>query len=186
MKSMAELVKSKLIRYVGVSNFSAKRMRKAHEELRDHGLELVSNQVKFNLLSRKIESNGVLDTARELGISIIAYSPLSQGVLSGKFHDRPELLKRLLGFRKYMPEFRKENLKRSRSVIRALGELAGMYQVTPSQIALNWVVHANGESVVAIPGSTTPQQAEENTAVMPFVLKADEIDYLNSVSSAHK
>jgi len=186
MTAMAELVKMGRIRYIGVSNFSAKRMRKAHAELRQFGLELVSNQVKYSLLARKIESNGVLDTAKELGISIIAYSPLSQGVLSGKFHDQPALLRGLKGFRKFMPEFWKKNLEKSRPVVEALKELAEKYQVSTSQVALNWVLYTQGASVVAIPGATKAEQAREDAAAMRFRLNDDELDHLNTVSVGFK
>ena len=80
MEAMAELVKEKKIRYVGVSNFSAQKMRNAWETLQKAGINLVSNQVRYNLLDRKIESNGIMDTAKELGISIIALFPARTGV----------------------------------------------------------------------------------------------------------
>jgi aryl-alcohol dehydrogenase-like predicted oxidoreductase len=76
MKEMANLVQTGKVRYIGVSNFSAQAMRKAHSELLSYGLKLVSNQVNYSLLKRDIERNGILDTANELGISLIAYSPL--------------------------------------------------------------------------------------------------------------
>ena len=82
-KAMAKLVKENKIRYVGVSNFSAAKMRSAWETLQKHGIPLVSNQVRYSLLDRKIESNGILQTAKELGITIIAYSPLAQGLSPG-------------------------------------------------------------------------------------------------------
>ena len=93
MRAMAQLVKDQKIKYVGVSNFSASQMRKAHEELKKYGLKLVSNQVRYNLLNRKIEWNGVLETAKELNIAIIAYSPLAQGLLTGKYHENPDSIK---------------------------------------------------------------------------------------------
>jgi aryl-alcohol dehydrogenase-like predicted oxidoreductase len=95
MDAMAGLVKEGKIRYIGVSNFSAAQMRRAYAALAKHGLPLASNQVRFNLLNRNLERNGVLDAARELNISLIAYSPLAQGLLTGKFHKNPELIKKL-------------------------------------------------------------------------------------------
>jgi aryl-alcohol dehydrogenase-like predicted oxidoreductase len=89
---MAEMLDRKLIKSIGVSNFSAKMMKYAWETLNKTGIPLASNQVRYNLLDRKIESNGVMDLAKKLGISIIAYSPLAQGLVTGKFHDNPELL----------------------------------------------------------------------------------------------
>ena len=95
MDAMASLVAKKKVRYIGVSNFNARKMRRADVQLRKHDLRLISNQVLYNLLDRNIESNGVLDTAKELGVSIIAYSPLKQGILTGRFHDDPEASRRL-------------------------------------------------------------------------------------------
>jgi aryl-alcohol dehydrogenase-like predicted oxidoreductase len=92
MTAMAELLKRKLIKNIGVSNFSAKKMQNAWETLDKKGIPLASNQVQYSLLNRKIESNGVMDMAKKLGVSIIAYSPLAQGLVTGKFHDNPELL----------------------------------------------------------------------------------------------
>ena len=95
MDAMAGLVKEGKIRYIGVSNFSAVQMRRAHAALAKHGLPLASNQVRFNLVNRNLEKNGVLDAAKELNISLIAYSPLAQGLLTGKFHKNPELIKKI-------------------------------------------------------------------------------------------
>lgn len=169
MRAMAELVKAGKIRCVGVSNFSAQKMRNSWEELRKSGLPLISNQVRYSLLDRKIESNGILKAAKELGISIIAYSPLAQGLLSGKFHDHPELLKNI-GLRKYTGLFKPEGLERSRPVILLMKELAEKYSVTPSQVALNWLIHFHGDTVVAIPGATKETHVAENTGAMKFRL----------------
>lgn len=79
MTQMAKLVEQRKIRRVGVSNFSAGKMREADRVLKQFGLRLASNQVKYNLLDRLVEQNGILETAKELGIAIIAYSPLEQG-----------------------------------------------------------------------------------------------------------
>jgi aryl-alcohol dehydrogenase-like predicted oxidoreductase len=181
MKAMAELVQNNKIRFIGLSNYSAKKMRIAQEELVKHGLNLISNQVRYSLLDRKIEANGILDTAKELGVSIIAYSPLAQGLLSGKFHDGPESI-RPFGYRKYMSAFKPKGLEKSLPVINAVKELAEKYQVTPAQIALNWVIHFQGETVVAIPGATTPEQAKDNIGAMRFKLTKDELDYLDETS----
>ena len=93
MEVMAELFNRKLIRAVGVSNFNAKKMENSWETLQKSGIPLASNQVRYSLLDRKIESNGVMELSKKLGITIIAYSPLAQGLVTGKFHDNPELPK---------------------------------------------------------------------------------------------
>lgn len=186
MRGMAQLVESQKILYVGVSNFSAKRMKIAQDELSKYGLNLVSNQVKYNLLDRNVETNGIIDTAEEMGVSIIAYSPLAQGLLTGKFHQDPNLIRKRSGPRKYMRAFRPRGLERSRIVINALKELADKYSVTPAQVALNWIIHFHGNTVVAIPGATKIDQAKENAASMKFKLTRDELDYLDNVSASFK
>lgn len=185
MEAMARLVKEHKIRYVGVSNFSAAQMRAAWIALQKHGIRLVSNQVRYNLLDRKIESNGILQTAKELGITIIAYSPLAQGLVTGKFHDNPDLLKNI-GMRKYFSLFKPAGLEKSRPVVKSVQELANKYSVTPSQIALNWLINSHGETVVAIPGATKESHAKENTGAMTFSLMAEDLSLLDKKSSLFK
>ncbi|KZE49019.1 aldo/keto reductase [Brevibacillus parabrevis] len=182
MREMAALVKQGKVKHVGVSNFSAKSMREADRVLREHGLRLVSNQVKYNLLDRRIEYNGILDTAKELGIAIIAYSPLEQGILSGKFHKNPALVRSIVGPRKWSASFRESGLKKTLPLIEVLDELAGKYAASPTQIALNWLIHAHGETVFAIPGASKVHHAEENVKAMRFVLSASEMSRIDEVS----
>jgi aryl-alcohol dehydrogenase-like predicted oxidoreductase len=185
MDAMAKLVQEQKIRYVGVSNFSAAKMRSAWEALQKHGIQLVSNQVRYNLLDRKIESNGILQTAKELGISIIAYSPLAQGLVTGKFHDNPALLKNI-GMRKYSSSFKPAGMEKSRPLIKVIQELAIKYDVTPSQIALNWLIGFHGETVVAIPGATKESHAKENAGAMTFSLTPEYLSLLDKKSTLFK
>jgi aryl-alcohol dehydrogenase-like predicted oxidoreductase len=182
VRAMAALVKAHKIRYVGVSNFGAARMREAHRILAEEGLPLVSNQVHYSLLHRKIEINGVLDTARELGISIIAYSPLEQGVLSGRFHDDPGQVRAIAGMRKFRGFYRKKALEKSRAVIEALKETSARHAATPAQVALNWLFSFSGETVVVIPGASRRAQAESNAAAMRLTLSASELAALDLAS----
>ncbi len=180
--AMADLVAAGRIRAVGVSNFSARAMRKASRELARHGLPLASNQVRYSLLDRRIESNGVLAAARELGATIIAYSPLAQGLLSGKFHDDPERVKRLSGPRRMLRLFRPKGLQRSAPVVAALKSAAAAHGVTPAQVALRWLVQAHGDVVVAIPGATRVEQARENAGAQDFELTESEMEAMDRVS----
>ncbi|WP_237179130.1 aldo/keto reductase [Paenibacillus sp. MMS18-CY102] len=182
MKQMAKLAEQRQIRYIGVSNFSAKQMRTADRTLREHGLRLASNQVKYNLLDRQIEHNGVLETAKELGVAIIAYSPLKQGLLSGKFHADPALLKGLTSFRRNYGGFKPSSLERTRPLIARLEQLAERYQASPTQIALNWLIHAHGDTVFAIPGASKPHHAQELVNAMRFRLTEEEIAELQSLT----
>jgi aryl-alcohol dehydrogenase-like predicted oxidoreductase len=185
MAAMAELLDKKLIGNIGVSNFSAKRMKNAWEILDKKGIPLASNQVRYNLLDRKIESNGVMDQAKKLGITIIAYSPLAQGLVTGKFHDNPELLKNI-GFRKYSSQFKPAGLAKSKPVVMLVKELALRYHATPSQVALNWLIHNHGDSVVAIPGATKEIHVKENTGAMSFRLSDEDMVRLDKESTIFK
>ncbi len=185
MTEMANLLDRKLIKNIGVSNFNALKMKNAWETLDKQGIPLASNQVLYNLLDRRIESNGVMEMAKKLGISIIAYSPLAQGLVTGKFHDQPELLKNL-GFRKYSSQFKPKGLEKSLPVIRLVKELANKYSVTPSQVALNWMIHYHGDTVIAIPGATRENHAKENTGAMSFRLSDEDMLRLDQVSSVFK
>jgi aryl-alcohol dehydrogenase-like predicted oxidoreductase len=182
MAAMAGLVEEGKIRAVGVSNFSARQMRKAHAALAGRGFRLISNQVRFSLLDREIETNGILDTARELGVSIIAYSPLAQGILSGKFHADPSLIRRTPGFRKYLGAFKTRGLEKSRPLIEALRDVAAKHAATLSQVALNWAAAVHGDQVVAIPGASSPAQAAENAGALSFSLTREDLELLDRVS----
>lgn len=179
MDAMADLVKMGKIRSVGVSNFNVERMQRAHAALEKRGLPLAVNQVQYNLLHRKIETNGVLDAAKELGVTIVAWSPLASGLLSGKFHKNPELFNQTPFGRRMMLRRR---LERSRPLINALEEVAVKYDATPAQVALNWLIHFQGDTVVAIPGASKVQHAEQSAGAMKFRLSEDEIAMLDELS----
>lgn len=180
MDVLAGLVEKKKIRFIGVSNFSASRMRRADARLRAHGLRLASNQMLYNLLDRKIESNGVLETAKELGVSIIAYSPLKQGILTGRFHDDPGAVQSLGGYRKYLPAFKPKGLDRTRPLIDLLKQISQKHNAVPSQIALAWLI--SNELVVAIPGASSSAQAVRNAASMDINLSDEEMHLLDEMS----
>jgi len=182
MDAMAELVKAGKIRGVGVSNFSARRMRAAHEALARHGLPLLTNQVKYSLLDRRVELDDTLQTARELGVTLIAYSPLEQGLLTGVFHQDPDLIRRRPGFRRYLPEFRRERIVRSAPLIEALRRIGDRRGASPAQVALCWLLCAHGDLVVAIPGATKVRHAVEAAGAMGFRLDEGEVRELDELS----
>jgi aryl-alcohol dehydrogenase-like predicted oxidoreductase len=183
MNAMADLVDAGKIRSIGISNYNARQMRKAHEVLLTRGLRLTSNQVRYNLLDRRIETNGVLDTAKELGVTIIGYSPLDSGLLTGKFHKNPELLNS-------RPFLRRSQLRRrvdsSRELINALENIAQTHGVTASQVAINWLIHFHGDTVVVIPGATKVRHAEQNVGAMAFTLTDVELSRLDNLSKQFK
>ncbi len=183
MDAMADLVEAGKIRSVGVSNFNAERMRRAHAALAKRGLPLAANQVRYSLLDRHIETDGTLDAARELGVTITAYTPLGSGLLTGKYHKDPELLKnKSFIWRGRM----KRQLETSRPLIAALEEIGQAHQATAAQVALNWVIWFNGELVVTIPGATKVKQAADNAAAMRFRLSDAELARLDELSRSFR
>ena len=188
MNAMADLVEEGKIKCVGVSNFNENQMIRAYNALDQRGIRLASNQVEYSILNRKIESNGVLNRAKELGVSIIAYSPLSKGLVSGKFHNNPSLIKKSIRWRRYMRmknQFSKANLLNSSLVIDELKRISKTYDATPSQIALNWLVHLNGDIVFAIPGATKATQAIDNINAMKIKLSPRDMERLDIVSKQY-
>ncbi len=183
MDAMADLVAAGKIRSVGVSNFNAARMRRAHAQLQKRGLPLAVNQVQYSLLERSIETNGILDTAKELGVTIIAYTPLASGLLTGKYHKNPGLLQKKPF---YWRSRIQRNLEKSRALVQALEEIGSHYNATPAQVALNWVIYFHGNTIVTIPGATKASQAEESAGAMKFMLKPDELARLDELSRAVK
>jgi aryl-alcohol dehydrogenase-like predicted oxidoreductase len=179
MEAMADLVNTRQIGSVGVSNFSAERMRRAHAALQKRGLPLAVNQMRYSLLERSIEKNGVLETAKELGVTIIAYTPLERGLLAGRYHKHPELIeKKGAIWRGWI----KQHLERTRPLVAALEEIGECHHATPAQVALNWVVSFHGDTIVAIPGATKVGQAQEAAGAMNFRLSDAELARLDELS----
>lgn len=179
MDAMADLVQAGTIRSVGVSNFNTERMQRAHDALAKRGIPLAANQVQYSLLRRDIETNGVLETARELGITIVAWGPLDSGLLTGKFHRDPAILEQTpFGRRGAL----RRGLEKSRPVVQALEELAEEHNATPAQVALSWLVNYSGDVVVAIPGASKVEQAEQSAAAMRLSLSADEMARLDELT----
>jgi len=184
MNAMADLVDAGRVRAVGVSNFTAAGMRAAHRALAARRIPLASNQVRYSLLDRRIETDGVLQAARELGVTIIAYSPLAQGILSGKFHREPGLIRTRPGPRKWLPGFRRSGLERSRPLVTAVRDVAAARGAAPSQVALAWLLQIHGEVVVVIPGASAEEQARENAGAAELRLSEVEKSRLDDLSRA--
>ncbi len=179
MKELAKLVEKGFVKSVGVSNYNAMKMRKAYEDLEKLGLPLAANQVQYSLVHRNIETNGILDTAKELGITITAYTPLAGGLLTGKLHENPEALKKKYAMYKWVV---KKNLEESVPLVKTLTEIAKAHEVLPGQVALNWLVTYHGDTVVTIPGATKAYQAKESAGAMAFNLSKAELDEIAEVS----
>ncbi|MHA2384824.1 MAG: aldo/keto reductase [Candidatus Thorarchaeota archaeon] len=180
MDAMADLVEAGMIRAVGVSNFSSEKMISAHEALADRGIPLATNQVQFSLLHRNIEYNGVLETAKDLGVTITAYTPLGMGILSGKLHSNPELLSSMPRFRRL--RFRGK-IKKSQPLVDDLDSIAGEHEATAAQVALSWTANYHGDAIVAIPGASKTYQAEQNADAMRVSLSSEQMGALSASSA---
>jgi aryl-alcohol dehydrogenase-like predicted oxidoreductase len=179
MDQLADAVEAGKIRAVGVSNYSAAQMREAQAALAKRGIPLASNQVEYSLLHRQPEVNGVLDACRELGITLIAYSPLAGGALTGKYDAK----NRAGGFfRRIQPTFSKKAMDAVQPVIGLLREIGNRYSKTPSQVALRWLIE--NPVVLPIPGAKNAKQALDNAATLTFSLTAQEIEKLNQATMA--
>jgi aryl-alcohol dehydrogenase-like predicted oxidoreductase len=179
MNALADLVEAGKIRSVGVSNFSPERMRRAHAALAKRGLPLAANQVHYSLAHRQIESDGTLQTAKELGVTIVAYTPLEYGLLTGIYHKNPALLEQKMFFRRGRLQ---ANLEATRPLVAVLEEIAASHQVTPAQVALNWLVTFHGDAVVTIPGATKVSQVEQSAGAMRFSLTEADLNRLDEIS----
>jgi aryl-alcohol dehydrogenase-like predicted oxidoreductase len=181
MNVLADLVEEGKIRAVGVSNFSEEYTHRAHNALFRRGLGLASNQVQFSLLHREIEHNGILKAAKELGVTVIAWSPLASGLLSGKFHKDAEILANTPATRRRRLA---SQLAETQTLIDVLDEIAQRHGKSISQVALNWTIHFHGETIVAIPGASKVNHAREAAGVLDFRLSDAEIDQLDQISAS--
>ncbi len=179
MKELARLVENGKVRSVGISNYNAEKMRKAHEELEKLGIPLAANQVQYSLVRRNIERNGILDTAKELGVTITAYTPLAGGLLTGKLHNNPDMMKNKFAMYRMVA---KRNLEESIPLVETLTEIAKTHEVLPGQVALNWLVTYSGDTVVTIPGATKAYQAKESAGALSFNLSKVELEEIAEVS----
>ena len=164
MNALADEVQQGRIKAVGVSNYSAEQLREAHRVLARRGVPLAVNQVRYSLITREIETNGVLAAARELGVTILAYSPLAQGLLTGKY----TMINPPTGARSFDKRFQTAGLIKLQPVLDKLNELGEKYSKTPAQVALNWLICQPG--VIPIPGIKTAAQVDQNAGAIGWEL----------------
>jgi aryl-alcohol dehydrogenase-like predicted oxidoreductase len=173
--ALAEAVSAGLTRAVGVSNFNTEKTILANETLQAAGVPLASNQVEYSLFDRRIEKNGLLDYCLENDITVIAYSPLAKGMVTGKYGpDNPPP-----GPRKRM--YPPEKLQRAQLLINLLKETGAIHGKTPAQVALNWTIC---KGTVPIPGAKNAQQAADNLGAMGWRLTPEEVAALDEASNA--
>jgi aryl-alcohol dehydrogenase-like predicted oxidoreductase len=166
--AMAELIQEGKIRHIGLSEASAETIRRAHAV---HPVTAV--QTEYSLWTREPVEGEILPTLRELGIGLVAYSPLGRGFLSGRFTSPEELDEG--DFRRYGPRFTGENLEHNRTLAERVKELATEKGVTPGQLALAWVLH-RWEHIVPIPGTKHVRYLEENLAAADIELTEEEVE----------
>lgn len=178
MDALAQEVERGRIEAVGVSNYSAAQMREAQGLLAAHGVPLAVNQVRYSLLSRQIETGGILSTSKELNVTILAYSPLAQGLLTGKYSTDNET--KPGGARKIDPRFSQDGLLKIEPVISLLRSIGEKHERTPATVALNWLI-AQG-NVIPIAGAKTATQVKQNAGALGWNLSEDEVAQLEVVS----
>ncbi len=180
LSALADEVQQGRIQAVGVSNYSAPQLRQAHQILAGRGIPLAVNQVQYSLLARQIEKNGVLQAARELNVTILAYSPLAQGLLTGKYSI--ENYKTPIGARKLDPRFSRSGLEKLAPLTQLLQSIAKKYDRTPAQVALNWLM-AQG-NVVPIPGAKNAEQVRQNAGAIGWSMEPSEVAQLAEASTS--
>ncbi|MBD1860810.1 MULTISPECIES: aldo/keto reductase [Trichocoleus] len=178
MNALADEVQRGRIAAIGVSNYSADQMREAHKILAERGVPLAVNQVRYSLITRQIEANGILDMARQLGVTILAYSPLAQGLLTGKY--TAENYQEPTGARQWDSRFSRDGLQKLAPVLHLLQDLGTKYGRTPAQVALNWLIAQGG--VIPIPGAKNAKQAQQNAGALGWTLSDEDVMQLNKVS----
>ncbi len=172
-EALADAVGAGLTQAVGVSNYNLNQMRRSYQVLAKHNIPLASNQVRFNLLSRHPEKNGLLQACNEMGVTLIAYSPLAQGLLSGKYTPQNPIQgtrglrhNRLLG-----------QVQPLIGLMREIGQAHS--GKSPAQIALNWVM---AKKAVPIPGAKNLRQCQETIGAMGWSLTESEVAALDEAS----
>ena len=173
--AMAELVKAGKVRYIGLSEASPEVIRRAHAT---HPLTAV--QSEYSMWTRDPEAE-VLASLRELGIGLVAYSPLGRGFLTGQIRSMDDLPEE--DWRRNNPRFQEEALRQNVALADRVRELAVERGVTPAQLALAWV-HAKGEDIVPIPGTKRPGRLEENVAALDVQLSDGDVATLDEAIPA--
>jgi aryl-alcohol dehydrogenase-like predicted oxidoreductase len=174
MDGLADAVEAGLVRAVGVSNYNVQQTQRAHAALARRGIPLASNQVEYSLWQRKPETSGLLEICRQLDVTVIAYSPLAQGLLTGKYTPQnppPGLRGRRYG----------RALARIQPLTALLREMGAAHgDKTPAQVALNWAIC---KGTAPIPGAKNARQARDNAGALGWRLSADEVLALDLASS---
>lgn len=174
--ALGELVQAGKVRHIGLSEVTAETLRRAHAV---HPIAVVENEV--SLWSRDVFHDGVLDTARELGITVVAYSPLGRGFLTGKVRDVESLAAD--DFRRTNPRFADGHLARNLALMEPVERMAEQHGTTPAAVALAWLL-AQGDDLVPIPGMNRLEELAENVTSASLALSTDEVAELTDAFQA--
>jgi aryl-alcohol dehydrogenase-like predicted oxidoreductase len=172
--AMAELVREGKVRYLGLSEASAETLRRA---ARVHPIAAL--QSEYSLWTRDPEDNGVLEACRELGISLVAYSPLGRGFLTGEIKRFEDLAED--DYRRHSPRFQGENFNKNLELVKKIEEVAASKDCTPAQLALAWTL-AQGEDIVPIPGTKKRNRLEENIGAINIELTEKDLRAINDIA----
>ena len=178
MRALEELVHQGVIRYIGLSDFPVELMESAWSCLSTE--DIVSDQVRYNLVERDAEKE-IIPYAEAYGMSVIAWSPLAEGALTGKY--TPDNLPEFEDVRRNAALFHPENFRQIYGIVEVLKRIGEKYGKTPAQVALNWLLMAS-DSVIVIPGAKTPQQVEENVGAVGWKMSFDEWLELEELSGS--
>jgi aryl-alcohol dehydrogenase-like predicted oxidoreductase len=173
--AMAELVDEGKVRFLGLSEAGAATIRRANDV---HPISAV--QSEYSLWSRDIEDE-VIPATRELGVGLVAYSPLGRGFLTGRFTSESDFGEG--DFRRSQPRFQGDNLARNLELVDRVREIAGEHQCTPGQLALAWVLH-RGPDVVPIPGTKRRAYLDENVAATELSLSDDDLQRIEELADS--
>ncbi|WP_055563549.1 aldo/keto reductase [Streptomyces atriruber] len=168
--AMAELVQEGTVRHLGLSEVSPDTLRRAHAV---HPISAV--QLEYSLFTRDVVEGNMLSTCRELGIAVVAYSPLGRAMLTGSVLSHADLAEH--DNRRRWPRFSEENLQHNLTLVDAIRRVAGDIGCTPTQAALAWLL-AQGDDIVPIPGTKRRRYLAENTSAAEIVLSAEQRDLL--------
>ena len=169
--AMSELVKSGKVKYIGLSEVSAETLRKAHAV---HPISAV--QTEYSLFERSVETNGLMDTVRELGIGFVSYSPLGRGFLTGDIKTPDDFPAD--DFRKSIPRFQGGNFYKNLELVHEIQKLANEKEITPSQLAIAWTL---AKGTVPIPGTKRVKYLEDNVAAANVTLTSAELERLEAI-----
>ncbi|UCC92583.1 MAG: aldo/keto reductase [Thermoplasmata archaeon] len=171
MREMERLVREGKVRHIGVSNFNVKQLEAARSYLSRE--DVVSNQIHYNVVNRLPERNGMIEHARREGVTIIAYSPIAMGLLTGKYNlgNRPG------GIRRFNRKFSRRGLRQVAPFLAKLREMASPECGTMAQASLAWLL--KDPNVVVIPGAKNPRQAEENAAAAACSMSDTQVQELD-------